>query len=137
MARLATALGQGRLGGQRGFSFFGMALVICLFAGTLVLLLRVFPPYIEYRAVNDVINRAAADYNPDRDSLNDLRVRIRKLLMTSQVYDITADDIDLYRDKGRVVIDANYEIRFHLLWRLDGVMVFDDLVVTVTSSDYP
>lgn len=135
MATRVTALERRRLGGQRGFSFVGMALVICLFAGTLVLLLRVVPPYIEYRSVNDVINRAAADYNPDRDSLNDLRVRIRKLLMTSQVYDITADDIDLYRDKGRVVIDANYEVRFHLLWRLDGVMVFDDLVVTVTSSD--
>ena len=136
MATLVTAPQRRRLNGQGGFSFFGMALVICLFAGTLVLLLRVVPTYIEYRAVNDVINRAAAEHNPERDSLNDLRVRIRKLLMTSQVYDITADDIDLYRDKGRVVIDANYEVRFHLLWRLDGVMVFDDLVVTVTNSDY-
>ena len=137
MATRITAQPPRRLGGQRGFSFLGMALIICLFAGALVLLLRVVPPYIEYRSVYNVITRAGAEYNADRDSLGDLRTRIRKLLMTSQVYDITADDIDIYREKGRVVIDANYEVRFHLLWRLDGVMVFDDLVVTVTSSDYP
>ncbi len=136
MTRLTGAHSQCRLSHQHGFSFLGMALIICLFASALVMLLRIVPPYIEYRSVHDVITRSAAEYNADRDSLDDLRVRIRKLLMTSQVYDITADDIDLYRDKGRVVIDANYEVRFHLIWRLDGVMVFDDLVATASTSDY-
>ena len=39
------------------------------------------------------------------------------------------DQIEVYRERGVVVIDANYEKRFPLFWILDGVMRFDDLVV--------
>jgi len=30
-----------------------------------------------------------------------------------------------------VVIDATYEVRFPLIWIVDGVMVFDQLIVKV------
>ena len=48
---------------------------------------------------------------------------------TNQICDIRIDDIEVYREQGVIVIDANYEKRFPLFWILDGVIVFDDLVV--------
>ncbi len=48
---------------------------------------------------------------------------------TNQIRDIRIDDIEVYREQGVIVIDANYEKRFPLFWILDGVIVFDDLVV--------
>jgi len=116
---------------QRGFSFWGIALNVLIFGAFLVAVLRVAPLYVEYLTVKDVIARAGAEYDPSKQGLGDIRTHIRKLLNTSQIYVITADDVEIIREKGKVVIDANYEVRFPLVWIIDGVMKFEDLRVEV------
>ncbi len=116
---------------QRGFSFWGIALNVLIFGAFLVAVLRVVPLYVEYLTVKDVIARAGAEYDPSKQGLGDIRTHIRKLLNTSQIYVITADDVEIIREKGKVVIDANYEVRFPLVWIIDGVMKFEDLRVEV------
>ena len=116
---------------QRGFSFWGIALNFLIFGAFLVAVLRVAPLYVEYLTVKDVIARAGAEYDPSKQGLGDIRTHIRKLLNTSQIYVITADDVEIVREKGKVVIDANYEVRFPLVWIIDGVMKFEDLRVEV------
>ena len=116
---------------QRGMTFWGMAFNALVLGAVLVLVLRVVPSYMTYLSVKDIVERAANEFDPATDTLQDIRVRIRKLLNTNQVYDIKAEDIEVYRDKGMVVIDATYEVRFPLIWIIDGVMVFDQLVVKV------
>jgi len=116
---------------QRGFSFWGIALNVLIFGAFLVTVLRVAPLYVEYLTVKDVIARAGAEYDPSKQGLGDIRTHIRKLLNTSQIYVITADDVEIIREKGKVVIDANYEVRFPLVWIIDGVMKFEDLRVEV------
>ena len=74
------------------------------------------------------MERAVDEFDPNQQSSRQIKTRIRKLLKTSQVYVLTAEDVKVYRDKQEVVIDANYETRFPLFWIVDGVMVFDDLV---------
>lgn len=116
---------------QRGMTFWGMAFNALVLGAALVLILRVVPSYMTYLSVKDIVERAANEFDPATDSLQDIRVRLAKLLNTNQVYDIKIEDIEVYRDKGMVVIDATYEVRFPLIWILDGVMVFDQLVVKV------
>ena len=116
---------------QRGFSFWGIALNVLIFGAFFVFVLRVAPLYVEYLTVKDVIARAGAEYDPSKQGLGDIRAHIRKLLNTSQIYVITADDVEIVREKGKVVIDANYEVRFPLVWIIDGVMKFEDLRVEV------
>ena len=116
---------------QRGFSFWGIALNVLIFGAFLVAVLRVAPLYVEYLTVKDVSARAGAEYDPSKQGLGDIRTHIRKLLNTSQIYVITADDVEIIREKGKVVIDANYEVRFPLVWIIDGVMKFEDLRVEV------
>ena len=110
-------------------SFWGIALNIFIFGSFLVLALRVAPFYMTYLTVKDIVERAAEEYDPKSQSLADVRTRIRKLLNTSQVYDIAAEDIEVFRDNGKVIINATYEVRFPLVWIIDGVMVFDDLLI--------
>jgi len=118
-----------RLSRQQGMSLWGIALNIFIFGSFLVLALRVAPFYMTYLTVKDIVERAAEEYDPKSQSLADVRTRIRKLLNTSQVYDIAAEDIEVFRDNGKVIIDATYEVRFPLVWIIDGVMVFDDLLI--------
>ena len=113
----------------RGFNIVTLSLNLLLLGLLLVAVLRIVPSYMEYLTVRDLITRAAAENDPASESVTDLRVRLGKLMNTNQIRDIRIDDIEVYRAQGVIVIDANYEKRFPLFWILDGVIVFDDLVV--------
>ena len=96
--------------------------------------LRVVPSYMEYLTIKDLITRAAEEYDRRSDTVTDLRVRLAKPLNTKQIYDTSIDDIEVYRERGAIVIDANYEKRFRLFWILDGVMKFEGLIVETAPT---
>ena len=112
-----------------GFNIWAISINLLLLGALLVMALRIVPTYMEYLTVRDLITRAAQEYDPRNETVTDLKVRLAKLLNTNQVYDTSIDDIEVYRERGVVVIDAKYEKRFPLFWILDGVMKFDDLIV--------
>ena len=120
-----SALGNRR---QAGFTFWSIVFYILVLGSAMVLALRIAPSYLEYRTVRDIMQRAVDEWNPGEQGTMVVKTRIRKLLKTSQIYAIKAEDVKIYRDKNDVVLDANYETRFPLFWIVDGVMVFDDLV---------
>ena len=123
-----------RRSGVQGFSFWALSINLLLLGALLVMALRVVPSYMEYLTIKDLITRAAAEYDPRSETVTDLRVRLAKLLNTNQIYDTDTDDIEVYRERGAIVIDANYEKRFPLFWILDGVMKFEDLIVETAPT---
>jgi hypothetical protein len=123
-----------RLAGVQGFNVWAVSLNLLLLGALLVMALRVVPSYMEYLTIKDLITRAAEEYDPRSETVTDLRVRLAKLLNTNQIYDTSIDDIEVYRERGAIVIDANYEKRFPLFWILDGVMKFEDLIVETAPT---
>ena len=118
---------------MREFSIWSLSLSLLL-GGLLMLALRIMPIYAEYLTVRDVIVRAAARHDSETQPLADLSVRIAKLLKANQLDYTSIDEIEIYRDRGFIAVDANYEKRFPLFWILDGVMKFDDLVIKTKSK---
>ena len=118
----------------QGFTTCSASLNLLLFGALLVIALRVVPGYVEYLTVKDVITRAAQEHDPRSETVTDLKMRIAKLLNTNQIYDVSADNIKVYRERGVIVIDARYEKRFPFFWILDGVMKFDDLLVETAQA---
>ena len=117
-----------------GFNIWAMSINLLLFGALLVLALRIVPTYMEYLSVRDLITRAAQEYDSRNETVSDLKNRLAKLLNTNQIYDTSIDQIEVYRERGVVVIDASYEKRFPLFWVLDGVMKFDDLIVETVPT---
>ena len=120
--------------GVHGFSVWAVSLILLLVGALLVIALRVVPSHMEYVEGKDLITRASDEYDPPSESVADLKVRLAKLLKTNQIYDTSIDDIEVYRERGAIVIDANYEKRFPLFWILDGVMRFEDLIVETAPT---
>lgn len=115
-------------GSQRGMSLPGL-LVIAMMVGFFVMAaIRIAPKYIEYLTVKEVVERVASEFNRDEDTISDVRRRLATTLNTNQVYDIDYKDIEVYREDGRTWIDARYEARVPMLWRIDAVVKFDDLL---------
>ena len=123
-----------RRAGVQGFNIWAVSINLLLLGALLVMALRVVPSYMEYLTIKDLITRAANEYDPRSETVTDLRVRLAKLLNTNQIYDTSIDDIEVYRERGAIVIDANYEKRFPLFWILDGVMKFEDLIVETAPT---
>ena len=96
-----------------GFSIWSLSLSLLL-GSLLMVALRIVPIYAEYLTVRDVIVRAAAQHDSETQPLADLRVRIATLLNASQVDGTSIDEIEIYRDRGFIVVNANYEKRFPL-----------------------
>ena len=96
--------------------------------------LRVVPSYMAYLTGKDLITHAADERDSRSESIADLKVRLAKLLNTNQIYDTSIDDIEGYRERSAIVIDANYEKRFPVFWILDGVIEFEDLIVETAST---
>lgn len=119
---------------QGGFTFWTLLVYLLVFGGALILSLRIAPSYLEYLTVKDIVERAVDDFDPQTQSSTEIRTRIRKLLHTSQVDVIDANDIEIYRERRKIVIDANYEVRFPLFWIVDGVMNFEDLIFKVDGN---
>ena len=123
-----------RRAGIQGFNIWAVSINLLLLGALLVLALRVAPSYMEYLTIKNLITRGADEYDPRSETVTDLRVQLAKLLDTNQIYDTSIDDIQVYRERGDIVIDANYEKRFPLFWILDGVMKFEDLIVETAPT---
>ena len=93
----------------QGFNLWAVSLNLLLLGTLLVIALRVVPGYVEYLTVKDVITRAAQEHDPRDQTVTDLKMRLAKLLNTNQVYDLSVDNIKVYRERGVIVIDARYE----------------------------
>lgn len=113
---------------MQGFNIWSLCLSLLL-GSLLMMALRTLPIYAEYLTVRGVIVRAAAQHDTETQPLADLSVRIAKLLKANQVDDTSIDEIEVYRDRGFIVVNANYEKRFPLFRIFYGVVKFDDLVI--------
>jgi hypothetical protein len=82
--------------------------------------------------VKDILLRAVVEQPVSGETVPQLRNRLAALLVTNQVRGVEIDDIAIYSERGVIVVDARYEVRFPLVWILDGVMQFDDLVIQTT-----
>ena len=120
--------------GVHRFSVWALSLNLLLVGALLVMALRVVANYLEYLTGKDLITHAADEYDPRSESIADLKVRLAKLLNTNQIYDTSIGDIEGYRERSAIVIDASYEKRFPVFWILDGVMKFEDLIVETAST---
>ena len=118
----------------QGFNLWAVSINLLLLGALLVMALRIVPSYMEYLTIKDLITRAAAEHDSRSETVTDLRVRLAKLLNTNHIYDTSIVDIEVYRERGAIVIDANYEKRFPLFWILDGVMRFEDLIVETAPT---
>jgi hypothetical protein len=89
--------------------------------------IRMLPIYFEYLSVKEIIEKISADYNVKEDSIADIRRRIENLFNTNQIYAIKPREVEVFREEGQTRIDAGYEVRVPLFWRIDAVLKFNDL----------
>lgn len=112
---------------QSGLSLIAILCIVAMIGFFVMCGIKMAPKYFEYLSVREVISKVSAEYDPSEQSISDIRLRIANLLNTNQIYDIKPQDVEVYRKEGNTYIDASYEARIPIMWRIDAVLKFDDL----------
>lgn len=115
---------------QAGMSLFGILVLVALFSFFLTVVIRLLPTYMEGRSVKSAIEGVAEASN-SKQSLGEITKRIDGTFNTNRIEALPLKEIRIYRDKGKIVIDANYEKRTPLFQGVDAVFIFDDNVVVI------
>lgn len=120
--------GMSMAGRQRGMGLLGLMLIAIMVGFFVMSAIRILPGYFEYMSVRDIVERVAGEYDRDRDTFSDLRRKLADFFNTNQIKTLSPRDIEISRQDGDVIINANYEQRIPLVWRIDAVVKYDDLV---------
>ncbi|EAQ99369.2 DUF4845 domain-containing protein [Congregibacter litoralis] len=113
---------------QQGMGMLGM-LIIAVMVGFFVMSgIRIAPGLIEYQTVRELVIEAAEEFDDEEDTIADIRRQLSGSFNMNQIKSIGPRDVDITRENGKVVLNANYEDRIPLFWRIDAVVKYDDLV---------
>lgn len=116
---------------QTGMSILGMLCILLMLGFFAMCIIRMAPPYFEYLSVRDIVERIAMETDPVNESASDVRRKIANVFNTNQIYKLKPQEVEIYVKEGKTYIDANYEVRLPVMWRIDSVMMFDDLLYEV------
>ena len=124
------------LSSQRGMSIPGMLIVAAMVGFFVMCAIRMVPRYLEYLSIRQIVSTIASEYNPEEDSIPDIRRKIETIFNTNQIYDLKPKDVEVFTKDGRTFIDARYESRVPIMGNIDAVMHFDDLEVETGKLNY-
>ena len=95
---------------QRGISLIGLLIVGALAAFILLLGFRSVPAFTEYFAIQRIV-RAIAEEGDGGANMAALRKSFERRSVVDDITSVTAADLEIYKDGGKVVVDAAWERR--------------------------
>ena len=116
---------------QSGMSIFGVLAILAMLGFFALCIIRMAPPYTEFLSVRDIVERVVTDPESIAMSTYDIRRKFNNVFHTNQIYELDPRSIKIVEKGGKRYIDARYEVRLPILWRIDAVLRFDDLLYQI------
>lgn len=120
---------------QSGMSVLGILGILLMLGFFAMCIIRMTPPYMEYLSVKRIVSEIAMDQDLAEAPNADIRKKIANLFNMNQVYLLKPSEVEVFSKKGKTYIDANYEVRQPVMWRIDSVLKFDDLFYEMGNPD--
>jgi len=116
---------------QSGMSIFGILAILVMLGFFALCIIRISPPYTEFLSVKDIVLRVVNDPESMSASNYEIHRKFNNVFHTNQIYKLDPREIKIFDKGGHKYIDARYEVRLPILWRIDAVLKFDDLLFQV------
>ena len=110
---------------QQGVSLVGTLVVGSALAGVVLLGLKLVPVVNEYFSIKRSIVAVAQDANPSGASVAELRNAFSKRAQVDNITSISAADLDITKDNGRIVISANYSAKVPVVANVSLLIDFE------------
>ena len=111
---------------QQGLSRWGWLLFIALLVGAATVVLRIAPHYLDFRMVQEVAKRLPADEVHNAMSRQQITNHFKKQFRVENFRVPLRDMLKIERTRDNTTVTVAYEIREHLFYNVDVVLVFDE-----------
>ena len=116
---------------QSGMSILGILGILLMLGFFAMCIIRMSPPYFEYMSVKRIVAEIVTAPGIEDEGNSEIRRKIATNFNTNQIYELDPKDVEIYQKNGKTYVDANYEVRQPVMWRIDSVLKFDDLLFEI------
>jgi hypothetical protein len=113
---------------QRGFSKFGLLMMLVVLVSGLTFGLKILPVYLDHNFVKGVAEELIADGRAASLTQGEIREEIANGLRVNNVRDFNLNSITLERENAEPVLVIEYERRVPLVANIDVIISFDDRI---------
>lgn len=119
---------------QTGLGMIQWAVIISI-AGLLGLCaFRLVPIYLDHITIRQVVKNAAEDPESRKMTAAEIRKSMQGAFLTNRIETIKLNQIKFKTERGLITMDASYEVRVPLIYNIDAVVKFDNLVYEIPRS---
>ncbi|MFH1495363.1 MAG: DUF4845 domain-containing protein [Pseudomonadota bacterium] len=109
---------------QQGMTFFGVMFVGMAIVLGAILMMKLIPPYLEFWSVQKIIGVIAKDSALPSMTPSEIRTSFDKRANIDTVTVISGKDLEIGKDRGEVVVSANYSVVVPIVANLSALIEF-------------
>lgn len=110
---------------QRGISFTGIILLIAAFLFVAILGMKLVPAYLHSMQIERIFKAIVNDPEMQNAAVKDIRMSYSKRATMDYINDITADDIEVSKEDGRLTLSATYAVKIPVAANASLVLEFN------------
>ena len=110
---------------QSGFSFSSFIMIAFVVVFVALLGMKLIPAYVHNAQIASIFKAIAADPAMQGASVKDIKEAYYKRATINTITDITAEDIDISKDGGRLSLSANYSMKIPLVGNITLLLEFN------------
>ena len=121
---------------QQGLSAISILIVILVAVYFANFAIKVIPLYIENATIQNAVETVVEQAESGQIKSSEIKSTLGKMFQVNMI-DILdpRTGIQIKREKGKTIVDARYERRVHLMFNMDIVVKFDQLLYEFVSSN--
>lgn len=110
---------------QKGMTGIAMALILVLIAFIAMLIIRLFPIYMEHFSVTSHLKSLSNEVGMSKKTNTEIKTTLRKRFSIDDVKNVADENIFIEREKGGpVTVAVEYEVRTPAISNIDMVVSF-------------
>ncbi len=110
---------------QRGISLFGFVWIAAGLIFVAILGMKMVPAYVHDAQIAQIFKTIAADPAMQTGAIRDIKESYAKRASINYITDITAEDIDISKDGGMLVLSAHYSVKIPVAGNVSLVLEFN------------
>jgi hypothetical protein len=110
---------------QRGITLTGFLVFAVLAIAALLLGFKIGPAYAEFYTIQKIFRTMASDSSLQAASRGEINSSFNNRATIENIKDISANDLEVNKDGGKLVISASYSKRVPLFYNLSACMEFN------------
>jgi len=122
---------------QQGMTFFGVMFVGMVLIFGAILVMKLIPPYLEFWSVKKIIGVMAKDSTLPGMTVPEIRQSFDRRSIIDNVTVIKGSDLEIAKDRGATVVNANYTVTVPIAGNLSALMEFQASTADSTPGKKP